>query len=89
MLLSAIEISKQQYYSRISKKLMDLVEVLRPIGHFWKRFWSIRKYLAFLHYFMITNSFKTLGTKVNYLTIFLLNSVLWSTMQAKFLEPLT
>ena len=51
-----------------------LIQTLRLISHFWKRFWSIKKYLAFLNYFIIINSFQTFGTKLNYFTIFLLNS---------------
>ena len=47
-----------------------LVQAIKLIGHFWKGFWSLRKYLAFLQYFILKNLFQTLGTKLNYLTIF-------------------
>ena len=63
MLLSAIKVSKQQYYSRISKNWWILVQNPRLIGHFCKRFWSIRKYLAFLYYFIIINFFRNFRDK--------------------------
>ena len=79
-----LTLPKNNITHKFLKNWSILVQVLRVIGHLWKRFWTIRKDFAFLHYFIIINSFQTLGTKLNYLTIFLLNSVLYSDWQCKW-----
>ena len=79
MLLSAIEVSKQKYYSRISKKLMDS-------GTSHKAYWSlpktflINKKIPCISPLSPNNKYiSNFGTKLNYLTIFFLNSAFSST----------
>ena len=55
---------------RFLKNWSILVQAQRLIIHFWKLFWTRRNYFAFLHYFVI-NWFQSLGSKLNYLTVFL------------------
>ena len=76
MLLSAIKVSKQQYYSWISKKLMDSGTKHKTDCSLLKTFLIIRKHLPFLYYFITINSFQTLGKKLHYLKKFLFNSIL-------------
>ena len=60
MLLSAIELPNNNTTDGFLEKLIDSSTNPRAYGHFWRRFWSIGKYLAFLHYLIIINSFQTL-----------------------------
>ena len=71
MLLSAIEVSKQQYYSQISKKLLDSSTSRRAYWSLLKTF-LINKKIPYI----IINSFQTLGTRLNNLKIFWVNSEL-------------
>ena len=45
------------------KNWFILVQFVKLIGHFVKRSWPIRKQFAFFQYFIIINSFQTLGIK--------------------------
>ena len=63
MLLSAIEAPKQQYYSRVSKKLIDSSASLKAYWSLLKTFLSNKKTPCILHYFIIKNLCQTSGTE--------------------------
>ena len=71
----SIEESKEKYYTKLSSRLAD--PLTSP-----KTYWSIlkitKKFLAYLLFFMKTNSSQTTRKKLDYLTIFLFNQTLLS-----------
>ena len=67
----SIEESKENYYTKLSSRLAGPLTVPKTCWSILKTFLNNKKFLAYLLFFMKTNSSQASKKKPNYLTIFL------------------